>query len=242
MTKMNINCDLGEGNLSEEKMMPFIHSCSIAAGGHFGDEKTIRNSILLANKYNVKIGIHPSFPDKVNFGRISMNIHDHYIKESIKEQITAFYKIAQFENTHIHHIKFHGALYNDAVKNRDTAEVLIELLYRLSINLPIYCPQKSYLSEVGANYFPIIYEAFIDRTYQDDLSLTPRNNPNALIVNDTEAYEQFLNLTQFNRVKTSSGLYKEIESETQCIHSDSPNALSQMKYIHSKISNEFSRN
>lgn len=239
---MNINCDLGEGNPNDESILPYIQSCSIAAGGHYGDEASIRNAILLADKYSVKIGIHPSYPDKVNFGRVSMDISDHFVIESIQEQITEFIKIAQFENIRLNHIKFHGALYNDAASNPEIARVLIDLLHKLSIDLPIYCPRNSCIDMIGNERFTIIHEAFIDRTYQDDLTLTPRNMPNAIIESDTEAYSQYLNLTQFNRVKTVSGEFKELESQTQCIHSDSPNALAQIQYIHTKLSNEFSRN
>ena len=61
---IDINCDVGEGLGNEADLMPYISSCSIACGAHAGDESTIEQTILLALKDNVKIGAHPSFPDK----------------------------------------------------------------------------------------------------------------------------------------------------------------------------------
>ena len=67
--RIDINCDLGEGNGIEDKILPFISSASIACGGHAGDEMIMRTTIRLAKKYGVMIGAHPSYPDQKNFGR-----------------------------------------------------------------------------------------------------------------------------------------------------------------------------
>ena len=71
---IDINCDLGEGIDEEEKIMPFITSANIACGGHFGDKVSIRKTITLCRKFGIKVGVHPSYPDFENFGRISLNI------------------------------------------------------------------------------------------------------------------------------------------------------------------------
>ena len=67
--KIRINSDLGEGTGVEKDIMPFLSSCSIACGGHTGDKSSMTDTILIAKKYGVNIGAHPSYPDKENFGR-----------------------------------------------------------------------------------------------------------------------------------------------------------------------------
>ena len=73
-TNIRINSDLGEGKGVEKEIMPFLTSCSIACGGHIGDKASMVETILIAKTHGVKIGAHPSYPDKENFGRKNMSI------------------------------------------------------------------------------------------------------------------------------------------------------------------------
>jgi UPF0271 protein len=107
---IDINCDVGEGVKNEHLIMPYISSCNIACGGHFGDADSIDKTIQLAIKNNVKIGAHPSFPDKENFGRTLMDISNAFLKNSIQTQINLFLERLSFFNKKLNHIKPHGAL------------------------------------------------------------------------------------------------------------------------------------
>ncbi len=89
---MDINVDVGEGIGNEAFLMPYISSCNIACGGHAGDFETMRQVVKLAKKNNVKIGAHPSFPDKVNFGRKPMDISCAALYTSVKENIQITYE------------------------------------------------------------------------------------------------------------------------------------------------------
>ena len=90
MTKtysVDINADLGEGIGNEEMLMPFLSSCNIACGGHAGDKSIIQEVLKLAKQHNVKVGAHPSFPDRENFGRKIMDIDPKELKVSLLQQI-----------------------------------------------------------------------------------------------------------------------------------------------------------
>ena len=87
----NINADLGEGYNIEKAIMPYLNSCNIACGGHFGDVNSIKKVVSLALKYKVKIGAHPSYPDKVNFGREELSLSTSELHESISNQIKYHY-------------------------------------------------------------------------------------------------------------------------------------------------------
>ncbi|MBL4660595.1 MAG: LamB/YcsF family protein, partial [Alcanivoracaceae bacterium] len=81
--KININCDLGEGMGNDEELMPYLDSCNIACGGHFGNKDTMKEAIMLAIKHNVKVGAHPSFPDQQNFGRKVMKLSATELQNSL---------------------------------------------------------------------------------------------------------------------------------------------------------------
>ena len=102
---IDINCDVGEGVGHEEQLFPLISSCNIACGGHAGDASLMQRVALLAKKFQVKVGAHPSYPDKANFGRTSLDISSEALVESIRRQVSDLASILQKENIPLHHIK-----------------------------------------------------------------------------------------------------------------------------------------
>lgn len=185
--QIDINADVGEGIGNESDLLPLISSCNIACGGHAGDETTMRNVVKLAVKHKVKIGAHPSFPDKENFGREIVDLSCAALFTEIKEQIKTLLKICREEQAQLNHVKPHGALYNLAAKDKNTAEVVIEVMKRFHQSIKLYVPYGSVIAEIAIQEnIPIIYEAFADRNYNNDLSLVSRKKPNALIINSEE--------------------------------------------------------
>ena len=119
--KIRINSDLGEGTGVEKDIMPFLSSCSIACGGHTGDKSSMTDTILIAKKYGVNIGAHPSYPDKENFGRKNISISHADLSNSLMSQIDELDRIAGSSETSLNHIKLHGALYNFSANDLETA-------------------------------------------------------------------------------------------------------------------------
>lgn len=76
---IDVNCDMGEGFHNEGELMPFISSANIACGFHAGDEDSIKRTIDLALEHNVAIGVHPSYDDRINFGRQSHFVSNNYL-------------------------------------------------------------------------------------------------------------------------------------------------------------------
>ena len=119
MRKFLLNCDLGEGIGNDELLMPYIQLCNIACGGHFGDYNSVKETVIIAKKYQVKIGAHPSYPDIINFGRKTMQISELEFNDSILAQIELVSHVLIEENEELFHIKPHGALYNDLMVNKE---------------------------------------------------------------------------------------------------------------------------
>lgn len=232
---IDINADLGEGMGFDEALMPYISSCSIACGGHFGTEETMRQTVLLAMKYKVKIGAHPSFPDKDNFGRKVLTITKHELSESVYFQLLHFFAICETEETTIHHIKLHGALYNYAAIDAATADAVVEAIIATEVRPKLYVPYGSVLHRKAENLLPLEFEAFLDRRYQDDGQLVKRSELNAIIESPEDAWEQLQNMIFNREVMAVSGQTIPMTANTFCIHGDHLNAVSIAKYIHAKL-------
>ena len=125
--QIDINADVGEGIGNEDLLMPYLSSCNIACGGHAGDESTMKSVVELAKQYQVKIGAHPSFPDRKNFGRVVMDIAHDVLLDSLKVQLKTLLAICNSNGVKIHHVKPHGALYNLAVYDEVIAEVILKI-------------------------------------------------------------------------------------------------------------------
>ena len=168
---IDINCDVGEGLNNERLLMPYITSCNIACGGHAGDIQTMTIAVALSKKYHVKIGAHPSYPDKENFGRESMQISTDALSKSIIDQIQTLEKVVDDAHLKIHHIKPHGALYNDLAKDLSLANTFLDIIQNYSKKYALYSPFESTIAkEAPLRGFNVIYEGFADRNYNDDLS------------------------------------------------------------------------
>ncbi|OGS73499.1 MAG: lactam utilization protein LamB [Flavobacteria bacterium RIFCSPLOWO2_12_FULL_35_11] len=226
MGKIDVNCDVGEGLNNEDAIMPYIQSCNIACGSHAGDEKQMQNIVALAIEYKVKIGAHPSYPDEENFGRKTMIMEPDEFKKSIQNQINLLLKIVKKQGASLHHIKPHGALYNDLAKSDDLSVEFLNAVMPYKNMVKLYVPYNSAIEKNALKKgFSIIYEAFADRNYNDDLSLVSRQEKEALITNPKLILQKVLEMVNTQKVTTVSGKKVPIKAATFCVHSDTENAV-----------------
>ena len=223
---VDLNCDMGEGMPNEALIMPFISSANIACGYHAGDAATMQQTLELALQYDVAIGAHPSFPDKENFGRTNMHFPATDVCDMVKEQIQALAGIAAKYNYPLHHIKPHGALYNMAAKDEALATAICKAAFETDKNLLIYAQSGSKLTTVAHSMgLKTCNEVFADRTYQDDGTLTPRAQPNALLENEDAVAMQVLQMVMQQSVTSIDGKTIPVKAGTICIHGDGEHAV-----------------
>ena len=234
--KIDINCDVGEGLDNEAQLLPYISSCNIACGAHAGDNETITKVALLAKEHQVKVGAHPSYPDRANFGRVAITISREALKESIQSQLRTFQKIMASNAVQLNHIKPHGALYNVLAKDVDTAQTFLEAIKEYKKEVALYVPYNSIIEkEAQQKGFKIIREGFCDRNYNDDLTLVSRKKEKALITQPNEVLKHVLRIIKEGAVETVSGKLKKIKANTLCIHGDSPNAVKILRHLYSEL-------
>lgn len=233
---IDINCDVGEGIGNEADIFPLISSCNIACGGHAGDLDTMAQVVCLAKKYQIKIGAHPSYSDKVNFGRVSLKMDTNELVVSIQQQIESLVGLCQTYNVSLHHIKPHGALYNDIAKNEGLAIVFLKSIEKYRQEVFLYVPFNSVVERIAKEQqFQIKREVFGDRNYNTDLSLVSRNNNNALITEPKLVLNHIVNIAKEGHVRTVSEDFIKILADTYCIHGDTPNVLQILTYLSKEL-------
>jgi len=223
---MDINCDLGEGLRNDEQIMPFISSCNIACGVHAGNLALMKSTVHLAMKNDVKIGAHPSFADRENFGRKEMFLPKNILKSQIINQIASLNEIVKEAGLKLHHVKPHGALYNMAAKFNDVAMAVIESVQFFKEDLILYVPYGSLIAYKARKFnVPYYYEAFADRNYNNDLTLVSRDEPEAVIENSSRIKDRIKQLIEDQTIITVNGKIKTIKADTVCVHGDNPNVV-----------------
>lgn len=233
---IDVNCDVGEGIGNESLILPFISSCNIACGGHAGNENIIREVIALANQNNVKVGAHPSFPDKENFGRKIIDISLDDLGVSLIEQILLVKKLAKESNVELHHIKAHGALYNLSAIDEVVANLIVEVVKEVSSESFLYVPYNSKIEKIAKNAGVLVKrEVFADRNYNDDLTLVSRNHPEALLRDREAVLNHVRGMASKQKVTTLAGKELDIIADTFCIHGDTENAVDLVAYLHGML-------
>jgi 5-oxoprolinase (ATP-hydrolysing) subunit A len=239
MATIDINCDMGEGAGHDELIMPFISSANIAGGYHAGDEKTIWQTIKLARKYKVSVGVHPSFFDRENFGRREINLSPGDVYELVIQQLLLFNEIATTAEVSMHHVKPHGALYNMSAKDASMAKAIARAVRDFDPHLVLFGLSNSHsIREAKMIGLKTASEVFADRTYNEDGSLTPRSQPGALMEDAGKAVQQVLQMIKEGTVTAVSGKKIPIIAETICLHGDGKQAAELAAKIHEALKKE----
>ncbi|HYL64274.1 MAG TPA: 5-oxoprolinase subunit PxpA [Candidatus Methylomirabilis sp.] len=228
MTTIDLNCDMGElpeaiADGTQDALMRSITSANIACGGHAGDAATMRATIEQALKHKVAVGAHPGYPDKENFGRLELRMASQEVADSVLEQVTALAKIAAQCGAKVIHVKPHGALYNQAVKNRELAQAIADGVARWRKDVVLVGLAGSLMLDVFRQAeFCVAAEAFADRLYEPDGTLRSRKFDDALIRDPAKAAAQALNISQRGVVIARDGSEVALTAHTICIHGDTP--------------------
>ena len=115
MQQLDLNADVGEGDpQTDAALLQLVTSANVACGFHAGDAQSMRATVTLAMRNGVAVGAHPGFNDREGFGRRPQQLADEEIRQLVLTQLGALDAIAHAEGVRLHHVKPHGALYNQA--------------------------------------------------------------------------------------------------------------------------------
>jgi UPF0271 protein len=234
---MDINSDMGEGfgawdMGNDAVLLDYITSTNIACGWHAGDPARMKKLVELATAKKVHIGAHPGLPDLVGFGRREMAISEQDAYNYVLYQAGALQAFINAAGNRLHHVKPHGALYNQAAKDMKLARGIARAVKDLGGNVILYGLAGSYLIDAAKELnVPVWQEVFADRKYTKEGFLVPRTQVGAVIEDESEALKQVMSMSKEGKVIAIDGSEINIQADTLCIHGDNPHAVEFAKKI-----------
>ncbi|GEC88822.1 MULTISPECIES: LamB/YcsF family protein [Brevibacillus] len=238
MIHLDINCDMAEGfsrgRQSEDLgIMKWITSVNIACGLHAGDPHIICRTIEAALKHDVKIGAHPGYADIQGFGRRSMNLSVNEVYELVLYQVAALAGTTKALGGELHHVKLHGALYNEAAERPELAEAVVQAIADIDEELILYALSGSKLVEAGLEHgLQVAEEVFAERAYLPNGRLAPRELEGSVLISKEERMEQTRQLVLKQRVQTVNGEHIDLAADTLCVHHESHDVLQFLGEVH----------
>jgi 5-oxoprolinase (ATP-hydrolysing) subunit A len=230
---IDLNADVGEagddaGIAVERALLGLVTSAHIACGGHAGDAGSMRATALAALENGVRIGAHPSYPDREGFGRRPMDITPRDLSSALVWQIAALIDVAASIDATVQSVKPHGALYGEIARGTAAFEALLTVILELcgpevSLVLPSGTPAVAMANDAGVR---VLREGFADRAYTATGELASRKEPGAVYGEPPQAATQALGLVLRGTVTLRDGTVLSLPVDTLCVHGDSPNAPS----------------
>lgn len=236
--QIDLNADVGEGMVTDVELIPLVSSANIACGFHAGDEATMQKTIELCLQYGVAIGAHPGFQDKENMGRKNIHLSADELYDCISKQLELMLYLVEKNDTTLHHLKLHGALYNMSAQNIEMASVVGKAIQSLSPGLKVYgLAGSKFLDIISTLGLQPVHEGFVDRMYVTDGQLVPRSQDGACIHSLAMAAAQSRKMIAYQEIETKEGVTIKTFVQTLCMHGDQPRAVERATYIRSILEN-----
>jgi len=217
---------------NDADLLQYISSTNIACGWHAGDPARMKVLVEQAVHKNVFIGAHPGLPDLQGFGRREMTISEEDAYNYVLYQAGALQGFAHAVGTTLHHVKPHGALYNQAAKDIKLARGIARAVKDLGKDIILYGLAGSCLVDAANELkIPVWQEVFADRRYTKAGFLLSRTQAGAVIDDEAAALEQALQIAKKGEVTAIDGSIIKIQADTLCIHGDNPHAVEFAKKI-----------
>jgi UPF0271 protein len=223
MGRILINCDLGENETNERtaELLGLVDAANICCGVHAGSETKTRWTLEAAVKQDVVIGAHPGLA--VEGGRGKRLPAPPEFRTLLDAQIGNFAKIAEQVGAQFAYMKLHGSLYHAVEMDESYAQAYLDFLQSRGGLGVFSLAGGTFASKAEAAGLKVWREAFADRGYRSDGSLLPRTQPKALL--DAEsALARFKKWQGSGMMDTVDGGSIELQPDTFCVHSDSPDA------------------
>ncbi len=229
--KVQWNCDLGESEEmlrsgDQQSLLQLVDLANVCCGGHAGSRELTRLTMLQVASAGIRAGAHPGYPDREHFGRRSLfgvQYGPKEVADFVAEQVFLAAQAAQEAGLKLYHVKPHGALYNEAVRDGEVAEAIAHGVRSVARDVFLLGLSGTVMVNVFRRQgFVVLREAFADRRYTPDGQLVPRSEPGALVGDAHVAAEQLQRL---------AGRF-----ETACVHSDSPGALEMLRELKQLLS------
>jgi UPF0271 protein len=194
-------------------------------------------TVKLAKKSEVAVGAHPGYPDLMGFGRREMKLNAEELKSYIMYQVGALQAFAKASGTDLQHVKPHGALYNLAARDKNTAKTIAEAVLSIDSKLVILGPPNSVIAKTASQKgLRLAAEAFADRAYNPDGTLVSRSQPGSVIEEPKLVVERAKRMIEDGTVSAINGETVHLgQIHTICVHGDTANAVEMARILKTRL-------
>jgi UPF0271 protein len=242
--EIDLNCDMGESFGAwtmglDAEAMPLVSSANVACGFHASDPGTIRRTVRLARQHGVAVGAHPSYPDRVGFGRRPMQLSPEEAADDVTYQIGALSAFCRAEGVALRHVKPHGALYNASAKDARLAEAIARAVRAVDPALVLVALAGSeHVRAAERAGVRCVEEAFADRAYLRDGMLAPRGTPGSVLHDPARIADRVARMVKERRIEAVDGASVPFTARTVCVHGDNPAAVEIIRAIRARLADE----
>jgi UPF0271 protein len=232
-----LNCDMGESfglyTIGDDAaLMPLIDVANVACGFHASDFNHMRATVRLAKQHGVKVGAHPSLPDRQGFGRREMAMKREEMANCLIYQIGALKGFLQAEGMELNHIKPHGSLFGMAGRLEHIADAVCDAADVFKV--PLFGMLGTLHETVyPARGIPFLAEYYADLDYDDDGRLIITQVHDA--VDPGQAAAGCIRAIREGLTRSVGGRDIRVGAETICVHSDTPNAVEIARAVRAAI-------
>lgn len=242
--RLLLNADVGEGMQADAQLIPYLDQASIACGGHAGDEQSMKETIVLCIEHHVQIGAHPSYMDRVNFGRVSKKNSYQEITQLVRQQTHNLQSLCEQQGAVVSYIKPHGALYNDMMSNENIYMAVLDGVANSSFSSKLMIAALPQARQAGRCYqqlakqsgVEIIQEVFADRAYLSSGLLCSRTKIGA-VFDSPEAVVQQAETLAAGYVDSIEGDRVPLSADSLCLHGDNPVVLQAVAEVAAMLNN-----
>ncbi|TCK25635.1 5-oxoprolinase subunit PxpA [Pseudonocardia endophytica] len=232
-----INCDMGEAYSiykcgDDEGLMPYITVANVACGFHASDPVVMQKTVRLCKEHSVKVGAHPSFPDRDGFGRREMKMDADELTATVAYQVGALTGFLRAEGMQLNHIKPHGALYGLASRDADVATAIANAADYFDVPL-MGMANTQHEAVWGKRSQGFIAEYYTDLDYRDDGSLIITREHVAY--EPADAAERSVRAVREGVASSIDGKDIPMRADCICVHSDTPGAVDLAKAVHEAL-------
>jgi len=244
---IDLNADLGEECGDDAAMLAVVSSANLACGAHAGGGAVLVETVALAAANGVDVGAHPSYRDRVDFGRVSLYSPEDAegLREDLVHQVAHVARELAQHGRPLAYVKPHGALYHDAAQRIEVADLLLDALREVEdlarreswpwSGLRILGLPGSLLERrASAQGIGFLREAYADRAYLPDGGLVPRKHPGAVLGHD-DAVAQAIQIATEKLVTCIDGSLLQVEADSICLHGDTPGAVEMARQVRASL-------
>lgn len=233
MTAFLLNADVGEG-CDDSLIMPYLHAANIACGGHAGDDETMRRTLASAKAHDVLCGAHPGYPDRANFGRVTLAMPAQALDASVAQQIARLAALATAAGMRLAYVKPHGALNHDMLADSALFARLCAVVAAAEVDPVMMVPTNAGQAEQAriakAHGLQIWWEVFADRAYEANGLLRARRHPDALHQTPARILVQLARIEAHGEIEAIDGSVLDIgHARTVCVHGDHPPSVAALR-------------